>query len=100
MELGKATRQILTQSNKNLRNSSSPFHSAIEEARSLQGHLENQELELKVMKEILGNSPECCLLSEDGPECESRAFVLHPAFSRTGITSSLKILSSTQLHSC
>ncbi len=29
------------------------------------------ELELKAVKEVHGNSPECCFLSGDGPESES-----------------------------
>ncbi|POI26199.1 hypothetical protein CIB84_010050, partial [Bambusicola thoracicus] len=47
------------------------FHSAIQEAKGLQSHLEDLELELKAVKEVHGNSPECCFLSEDGPESES-----------------------------
>ncbi|XP_046759781.1 uncharacterized protein RIMBP3C isoform X2 [Gallus gallus] len=71
VELGEATKEILAQANKNLSNSSSPFHSAIQEAKDLQTDLEDLERERKAMKEVHGNSCECCFLSEDGPESES-----------------------------
>ncbi|XP_042750555.1 uncharacterized protein LOC122193750 isoform X2 [Lagopus leucura] len=69
-ELGEATSEILAQAN-NLSNSSSPFRSAIPEAKDLQSHLKDLERELQAMKEVHGGSGECCFLSEDGPESES-----------------------------
>ncbi|XP_048782338.1 uncharacterized protein LOC125684315 isoform X2 [Lagopus muta] len=69
-ELGEATSEILAQAN-NLSNSSSPFRSAIPEAKDLQSHLKDLERELQAMKEVHGGSGECCFLSEDGPERES-----------------------------
>ncbi|XP_052523107.1 uncharacterized protein LOC128072919 [Tympanuchus pallidicinctus] len=70
-ELGEATSEILAQANKNLSDSSSPFRSAIPEARDLQTHLKDLERELQAMKGVHGGSGECCFLSEDGPESES-----------------------------
>ena len=78
MELGEATKEILAQANKNLSNSSSPFHSAIQEAKDLQTDLEDLERELKAKKEVHGNSPECCFLSEDSPEAESGESAAEP----------------------
>ncbi|XP_048785584.1 uncharacterized protein LOC125686018 [Lagopus muta] len=71
VESGEATREILAQANKNLSNSSSPFRSAIPEARGVQTRLEDLERELQAMKEVRGNSGECCFPSEDGPGSES-----------------------------
>jgi len=71
MELGEATKETLAQPNQNLNNSSSSFHSTIQDAKGLQSDLEDLERELKARKEVHGNSPEWCFLSEDGPEGES-----------------------------
>ena len=76
MELGEATKETLAPSNKNLSNSSGPFHSAIQEAKGLQSHLEGLERELRAAKEVHGsaNGPE----SESGESAaELLSFILH-----------------------